>query len=86
MKFNFDTSYFIFDFMVDTSIDAPSVGFFSETFFYENGMSHGLADSDSNVLTSPDDYTWEFKDSYLTFKIVNSDYDGKLLSLIVQKT
>ena len=50
MKFNFDTSYFIFDFVVNTSIDAPSVGFFSETFFYENGMSHGLADSDGNVL------------------------------------
>ena len=63
MKFETDTSNFNFDFQVNTDINAPSVGFFSETFFYENGLNYTLSSSDGTALASPSQYTAEFKDS-----------------------
>ena len=76
MKFDPDTSDFSFDFQVNTDISAPSVGFFSETFFYENGLNYTLTSSDGTALAQPSQYTAEFKDSHLTFQVVDSSFNG----------
>ena len=76
MKFDPETSNFDFDFQVNTNIDAPSVGFFSEIFFYENGLDYTLTASDGTTLDQPSQYTAEFKDSLLTFQVVDSSLNG----------
>ena len=84
MKFDTQTSDFSFSYVVNTDIDAPSVGFFSETFFYENGLNYTLATSDGTELASTA-YTVEFKDSHLTFQVTDGSLNGQTLTLTASK-
>ena len=57
MKFTPESAHFEFDFEVDTGIDAPSVGFFSETYYYEAGITVKLTTKEGTALVQGDDYT-----------------------------
>jgi len=50
MHFDPDTSAFTFNYEVNCDIDFPSVGFFSEQFFYESGLTYTLTDSNGTEL------------------------------------
>ena len=63
MNFDTDTSAFTFNFDVDCDIDSPSVGYFSQDFWYENGLEYTLTASDGTELKSPDDFTAEYKNN-----------------------
>jgi len=67
MNFDTDTSAFTFDFEVNCDLEYPSVGFFSQEYWYENGLTYTLTASDGTELKSPDDFTAEYKDNYLGF-------------------
>ena len=84
MKFDTQTSDFSFSFVVNTDINAPSVGFFSETFFYENGLNYTLTTSDGTELAQTA-YTADFKDSHLTFQVTDSSLNGQTLTLTASK-
>ena len=85
MNFDPDTSAFTFDYEVNCDIDYPSVGYFSEHFYYENGLSYTLATSDGTQLTQPGDFTADFKDNILSFKVTNKDHHNQTLTLNVTK-
>ena len=57
MKFTPESFHFEFDFIVNTDIDAPSVGFFSETYHYETGITVNLTTKEGTALVQGDDYT-----------------------------
>ena len=85
MHFDPDTSAFTFNYEVNCDIDFPSVGFFSEQFFYESGLTYTLTDSNGTELKQPDDFTADYKDNILTFKVTNKDHNGKTLTLSVSE-
>lgn len=49
-------------FAVDTSIKEPSILYWSREFWYTNGVSISLTDSQGNSLTEGTDYTLDLKD------------------------
>ena len=83
-KFDVDSSQFTFQFKVSTKITAPSIGYFSQDFYYENGLSYTLTDKDEQELPE-DAYTAEYKDNLLTFLITDDSYNGQIITLKVTK-
>lgn len=81
-KFDSTTGNFDFEFEVDTSLTAPSIGFFSTEYYYPNGLNYSLKSSNGSALSSSA-YTADYKDNYLTFSVTDSALHRQTVSLSI---
>jgi len=80
-KFDTNSGNFTFDFNVDTNVNAASVAFFSEEYYYPNSFNYTLSANGSALDASA--YTAEYKDNYLSFTITDSALNGEKITLDV---
>lgn len=87
-KFDVDTGNFEFKFTFDKNVTSPSIGFFSQEFFYEDGITatyySELEDMSTDVLPA-DDYTATYADNMLTFMITNEALHNQTIKVNVIK-
>ena len=83
MSFDINTADFQAVFTLKTKISSPSVLFFSEEYWYQNGITFDLYDVEtSNLLVKYTDY-WvdETQANFIQFAVTNSAYDGKQVQI-----
>lgn len=77
MKFNSTTGIFNTVFTVNTDIEAPTVVYRSDEYYYPHGYTWTLSDKMGNVLVEKTDFmTKELKKNYLAIQVVNEKFNG----------
>jgi hypothetical protein len=84
MKFNSTNANFDAKFVVDTSIQEPSILYWSKA-YYPLGFNFNLYDSKGTLLSmSSGDYSLDLSTtSYAKFTVLKSDLNGQTLTLSI---
>lgn len=87
MKFNTETSDFYALFKVDTSIQQPSIAYFSEYYYYQQGVDVSVYDySGVRLSEQQGDFTLDLSQpNYVKVQVKNAAFDGHILSIQLTK-
>ena len=81
MKFNVADALFHAIFVLDTAIQAPTLVYWNQEYWYPNGFTHSLVSGSQTVLTEKVDYELDLATlGYAKIKILNSALNGETLN------
>jgi hypothetical protein len=78
-KFSMDSSDFTAEFTANTKIDAPTVIYVNQPYYYPSGYSYTLSVSNSQVSVDDSD------SRYLKFQVTDPTLDGKTIKVQITK-
>lgn len=84
-KIVFDTASGLFKgtFTVDTTIAKPTIVYKSDEYYYPNGYTHSVTDSNGTIIGASDLTISNSTPNYLEIQITNSNLNGKNLTITI---
>jgi hypothetical protein len=83
IKFNTTTGEFRASFTVDTSINAPTVIYTSDEYYYPNEYTMIVLNTVGQEINDSDVVIKQVKHNYIGFQIVNSKYDNETVQVVI---
>jgi hypothetical protein len=78
IKLNTTTGDFRASFTVNTAINAPTVIFTSDEYYYPKGYTLAVLDATGHIIENGSDVVVkEVKHNYIGFQIMSSEYNGQ---------